>query len=468
MLLNKVKETIQRHNLFLREEKILIAFSGGIDSTALLHLLRELQEEWPITLALGHFNHKLRQNAEKEELFVRNVAEKLALPLYVSSKDVRAYAVEHKLNIEEAGRKLRYDFLKDTAKKNGFSKIATGHTKNDQAETFFIRLFRGSGLTGLSGIFPVVDDLIIRPLLYTKREEIAAYLKHINAEFQVDESNLDRRFLRNRIRSELLPYILKEFDPHLISKIGKVSSLFQEDEFVLKKLADKELPKAVQRREGQIFLDMKVLSTFPVGLARRVTREFIAEIKGDLRRISFESIVSVLDLAEGKEYSLTKNCFLRREQDRIFCPQADLETLSYELLWTGKNSLVIKDLGMCFFGMEMARLPEDWEFDNFKAVYLDLEKLKFPLTIRSRREGDRYQPLGSPGRKKIKEIMRAKKIPVRERNRRPVFLSAGEIVWIYGLPVADKFKIVPETKDVFCISLEKKSSPCSFLEPHHK
>ncbi len=455
MLLDKVKETIRRHHLFSREEKILIAFSGGIDSTALLHLLRELQKEWPITLALGHFNHKLRRNAEKEELFVRNAAKKLDIPLYVSSEDVRSYAVERKLNIEEAGRKLRYDFLKDTAKKYGFSKIATGHTINDQAETFFMRLFRGSGLSGLSGIYPVVGNLIIRPLLDISREEILDYLNIIKAEFQVDESNLDKRFLRNRIRGELLPYLQKEFDPHLVSRLGKVSSLFQEDEFILKKLTEKERPKVVQSREGQIFLDLNELSTLPVGLARRMVREFIAEIKGDLRKISFEDIESVLGLAEGKEYPLTKDCLLRREQDQIFCPQTGLETLSYELSWTGKNPLVIKDLGMSFSGKERPGVPEDWKFDNFKGACLDLGKLKFPLAVRSRREGDRYQPLGSPGRKKLKEIMRAKKIPVRERNKRPVFLSAGEIVWIYGLPVAEKFKIVPETKAIFCISFSR-------------
>jgi len=458
MLLDKVKETVKRHNLFSHEEKILIAYSGGIDSTALLYLLRELQEEWPITFALGHFNHKLRRNAENEELFVRNVAEKLDLPLYVSSEDVRTYAVARKLNIEEAGRKLRYDFLKDTAKKYGFSKIATGHTINDQAETFFMRLFRGSGLSGLSGIHPIVDNLIIRPLLNISREEIVDYLGSIKAEFQVDESNLDMRFLRNRIRGELLPYLQKEFDPHLISRLGKVSSLFQEDEFVLTRLVDEELPGAVQSSEGQIFLDLNVLSILPVGLARRVTREFIAEIKGDLRKISFEDIESVLCLAEGKEYSLTKGCLLRREENRIFCSLPGFEALSYELSWTGENSLVIKDLDLSFSGMEMTSLPEDWEFDNFKGVCLDLKKLKFPLAVRSRREGDRYQPFGSPGRKKLKEIMRAKRIPVRERNKRPVFLSAGEIAWIYVLPVSEKFKIVPETKDIFCISLENKSS----------
>jgi len=455
MLLDKVKETIRRYNLFSREEKILIAFSGGIDSTALLHLLRELQEEWPITLALGHFNHKLRQKADSEELFVRNAAEKLELPLYVSSEDVRSYAGKHKFNIEEAGRNLRYDFLKNTAKNFGFSKIATGHTMNDQAETFFMRLFRGSGLSGLSGIYPVVDNLIVRPLLSITREEIIAFLASIKAEFQVDESNLDNSFLRNRIRSELLPFIQKEFDPHLISRVGKVSSLFQEEELVLKELVKKEIKKAVQRKEDLSFLDLNILSTLPVGLARRIVREFIAEIKGDLRKISFEDIESVLDMAEGKEYPLAKNCLLRREQDRIFCRRAELETSSYELFWTGKNPLVIKDLSISFSGMELPEVPEDWVFTNSNGACLDLENLQFPLTVRSRREGDRYQPIGSPGRKKLKEIMRAKRIPLQERNKRPVFLSAGEIVWIYGLPIAEKFKTGPETKDIFCISLEK-------------
>lgn len=455
MLLDKVKQTIQKHHLISREEKILIAFSGGVDSTALLHLLRELQEEWPITLALGHFNHKLRQNAEKDELFIRNMAKKLGLSLYVSSEDVRAYAGKYKLNIEEAGRNLRYGFLKDTAKKFGFSKIATGHNKNDQAETFFMRLFRGSGLSGLSGIYPVVDNLIIRPLLTITREEIMDYLTGIKVEFQEDESNSDSRFLRNKIRSELLPYIQKEFDPHLISRIGKVSALFQEEELVLNELVKKETRKAIQRKKDSIFLDLNILSTLPVGLARRMVRKFITEIKGDLRNISFEDIESVLGLAEGKEFPLTKNCFLRREQNRLFCLQADQKVLSYELFWTGKKSLVIKDLDMSFFGRELPGVPDGWTFNNFDGACLDLQKLQFPLTVRSRLEGDRYQPFGSPGRKKLKEIMRAKRIPLQERDKRPVFLSAGEIVWIYGLPIAEKFKTSPETKDIFCITLEK-------------
>ena len=457
MLIDKVKETIRGHNMFSREEKILIAYSGGTDSTALLHVLRELAEEWPIKLALGHFNHRLRANADKDELFVRNIAEKLDLPLYVGSEDVRAYAVEHKLNIEEAGRKLRYGFLKETAKKYGFSKIATGHTLDDQAETFFIRLFRGSGLSGLSGIFPVVDELVIRPLLSVKREEVTAYLGLIKAEYQLDESNFDTQLLRNKIRSELLPYIRKQFDPHVISRIGKVSTLFQEDERVLKKLVEEKKKDVMYERENVMVLDLNCLSTLPLGLARRLAREFILMIKGDLRKISFEDIESVLDLADGKEYPLTTDCLLRREQNLIFCPLPESDTLSYELLWTGKNSLVIKDLDMCFSAMEMQTVPENWVFDNFKGACLDLGKLRFPLTVRSRREGDRYQPFGSPGRNKLKEIMRAKKIPPREREKRPVFLSAGEIVWIYGLPVAEPFKIVEKTRDIFCISLEEKS-----------
>ena len=237
-----------------------------------------------------------------------------------------------------------------------------------------------------------------------------------------------------------------------------MSALFQEEELVLNELVKKETRKAIQRKKDSIFLDLNILSTLPVGLARRMVRKFITEIKGDLRKISFEDIESVLDLAEGKEYPLTKNCLLRREQNRIFCPLADLETLSYELLWAGKNPLEIKELDMSFSGKELPGVPKDLTFNNYKGSCLDLEKLQFPLTVRSRREGDRYQPFGSPGRKKLKEIMRAKRIPLQDRNKRPVFLSGGEIIWVYGLPIAEKFKTGPETKGIFYISLEKKSS----------
>ena len=177
MLLEKVKKTIRDHGLFLEEDKILIAYSGGVDSTALLHLLLELQKEWPVELFLGHFNHTLRQSAEEDERFVREAARKLSLPLFVGRGNVRARAKAMKQNIEETGRQLRYEFLSQKAEEIGGAKIATGHTLTDQAETLLMRLMRGSGLRGLAGIYPVVDGKLVRPLLEVERKDIEAYLK---------------------------------------------------------------------------------------------------------------------------------------------------------------------------------------------------------------------------------------------------------------------------------------------------
>ncbi|GAI05678.1 unnamed protein product, partial [marine sediment metagenome] len=157
MILDIVKKTIQEYKLLEKNDRILIAYSGGVDSTGLLNLLLELREKWSFELFLGHFNHKLRHTADEDEQFVKRMARKYSLPLFVGSKDVSSYARAKKLNIEEAGRELRYDFLKKTALKIGGAKIATGHTKTDQAETFLMRLMRGSGLRGLGGIFPLVE-----------------------------------------------------------------------------------------------------------------------------------------------------------------------------------------------------------------------------------------------------------------------------------------------------------------------
>ncbi|MGD2295191.1 MAG: tRNA lysidine(34) synthetase TilS [Candidatus Aminicenantes bacterium] len=454
MLLDKVKETVRRYSLFSPKERILIASSGGPDSTALLYLLGEIQEEWSLTLALAHFNHKLRRSAEDDEFFVRQTADSLSLPVFVGHEDVRAFSAANRLNLEEAGRQLRYGFLKETAQREGYTKIAVGHTMNDQAETFFMRLIRGSGLPGLSGIFPVLDGQIVRPLIQTQRPEIEAYLKKIKAEYRVDESNFDRRFLRNRIRNELLPFFQKEFDPHIISRIGKVTSVLQEDEKVLRELADKEARKAIVQQGGEIFLDCRSLSNLPVGIARRLVRAYIAAVKGDLRKISFEDIESVLGLEAGKETHLKGDLLLRREGNAIFRKKAKKKRLSFEISWTAERPLVIAELNKRIFGRQTSRAPEGLAFDDRKEANLDLETLHFPLTVRLRREGDRYQPLGSPGRKKLKEVMRAKNIPVGERDRMPVFLSAGEIVWVYGLPVSEKFKITPKTKEAFVISVE--------------
>jgi tRNA(Ile)-lysidine synthase len=263
MILERIKKTIQEYQLLEKKDKILIAYSGGVDSTALLSMLLELRDEWSFGLFLGHFNHKLRHTADEDEQFVRRMAKKYSLPLYVGSKDVSSYARIKKLNIEEAGRELRYDFLKKTALKIGGAKIATGHNMTDQAETFLMRLMRGSGLRGLAGIFPLVEGIVVRPLIQVERQDIEAYLKEKGIEFRIDESNLDRRFLRNRIRMDLIPYIKKNFEPEIVPSLGRIASIIREEDSFLEKIAQEKTKRAVSKKNNRISLEVKPLSSLP-------------------------------------------------------------------------------------------------------------------------------------------------------------------------------------------------------------
>ena len=243
MILETVKETITRHNLLKKKDNVLLAFSGGLDSTAMLAVFLELRKEWLLELFLGHFNHRLRPSANQDEQFARKVAQENSLPLFVASEDVRSYAKQNRMNLEEAGRILRYDFLSKTAQKIGGAKIATGHTLNDQAETFFLRLMRGSGLKGLGSIYPVVEGQIIRPLLAVERKDIAEYVRRKGMTFRDDESNLDRNFARNKVRLDLIPFIQENFEPKIVRRIGKTVNILQEEEDLLGKLSSHEAKK---------------------------------------------------------------------------------------------------------------------------------------------------------------------------------------------------------------------------------
>jgi len=451
MILEIVKKTIREYGLLEPKAKVLIAFSGGTDSSALLHLLLELREEWSFELFLGHFNHRLRPGAAEDERFVRSVAGKYSLPLFVGRGDVRAKARASGLNIEEAGRKLRYGFLRKTASDIGRAKVATGHTLTDQAETLLMRLMRGSGLRGLAGIFPVRDDMIVRPLLQVEKEDIEAYLKAKKIEFRVDESNFDRRFLRNRIRLDLLPYLQENFEPAIVQHLGRMAAIIREEDRLLDDITREKAREAIVGKSPDISLDLHCLSSLPRALARRVIREFIASLRGSLRKISFEDVESVLALADGKEYSLKERLVLRREGNRIFLKKT-VRLEDYEYRWRGEEPLEIKGLRLRFTGKKLQKKKaSSLRFDDRTQAFLDLKKLKFPLLVRNRREGDRYRPLGAPGQKKVKEIMRARGIPVSEREKHPVFISGEEIVWILGLPVSERFKIREGTTDIFLI-----------------
>ncbi|MGA2361222.1 MAG: tRNA lysidine(34) synthetase TilS [Candidatus Aminicenantales bacterium] len=447
------KAAVLRHGMIAPGDRVLAACSGGPDSVALTSLLLKLREEMPLEVFVAHFNHRIRPEAKDDEAFVRELTRRWVLPLIAGSKDVRGEARRRKINLEEAARLLRYEFLRRAARKTGATKIATGHTMSDQAETFLIRLFRGTGLTGLAGIEPVSGPAacpVIRPLLGIRREELEAYLRDEGLGFRTDDSNLDRRFLRNRIRLGLLPELERDYGPRIVEHLASLSSLVREEDALLAGFVRALAEEFISRSGGEAALDVRTLSLLPPALARRILREFIRELKGDLRAVSFEDIESVLSLRDGKEKTVKKGLVLRREKGRLFRLLRRAAARGFETRWDGRQK--IKAAGATFRGrrMEKGEIPS-LKADDHRRVVVDLAKLRFPLVVRNRRPGDLYRPLGAPGRKKLKEILRAKGVARDDRDRLPVFLSRGEIVWVPGLPVAEGFKVRAGTRRVFSI-----------------
>jgi tRNA(Ile)-lysidine synthase len=457
------RETAVDGGLVVPGDRVLAALSGGPDSVALVALLLKLREDLPLEIRLAHFNHRLRAEAGEDERFVRGLARRWALPLDVASADVRSYASRRKMNLEEAGRELRYRFLRRAAAGAGATKIATGHTMTDQAETVLMRLMRSTGLSGLAGIAPVIDGVpcpIVRPLLGLSGPELRAWLDAAGLPFREDASNRDLRFLRNRIRAELLPEISRHYEPQIVAHLARLAGIVREDDELLHGFVRELADEFILRKGQDVILDLKTLPLLLPALARRVAREYLREIAGSLRDVSYDDVTSLLALHEGKELPLRKELVLRRETGLVCLKKRSAPAKPYQVRWDGRGEIVLDAAGLTLKGTRRkANVPiRSFKNDDRTGADLDAATLVFPLTVRTRKPGDLYRPLGAPGRKKLKEILRAKGVPVAARDRLPVVLSRAEIVWVPGLPVGEKHKISRTTTTVFSIRLGKAKS----------
>ena len=422
---------------------------------ALFYLLLGLRSEIPFGLFLAHFNHGLRPEADEEENFVRETAGRHGVEIFAEKSDVAGYAASSRLGLEEAGRRLRYQFLYRAAVRAGAGRIATGHSLNDQAETVLMRIMRGTGLTGLAGIAPVAeyeDRKIIRPLINISRDEIERYLQEGGYAFRTDNSNLDRRFLRNRVRHELIPELERHFGGNIAGHLARLAGLVREEEQILTELIQSVSSTMISGRGKEAALDAGLLSLLPLPVARRVIREFLKEIKGDLAGFSLDDVDRISSLEEGKETPVSGGFLFRREKQQIFLKKKKAARPGFGLEWDGNGEVRIGETGFVFRGTRISDPGKvEFKFDDKRRAFFDLDRLSFPISIRNAHPGDKYRPLGSPGRKKVNEMMRVRGVPVEERNGMPVFLCQGEIAWVPGLPVADGFKISQDTKTVFMV-----------------
>lgn len=291
MLIKRIKLTIKRYSLISKNEKIIIGVSGGPDSISLLYALNSIKNEFDIRLHVAHLDHRIRQDSYKDALYVKKICEKLSIPCTIKAIDVKPLAKDGSL--EQAAREARLKFLFQTARKNGAKKIALGHTIDDQAETVLMRLLRGAGLYGLSGMAPkrkFSGFMIIRPLIETRRREIEAFVKKTRLKPVTDSTNTDEAYLRNKVRRKLIPLLGREYNNNIVEVLNSLAETSSLDYDYLRSKALK-----IYKRLGKT-VNLKKFGKIHPSIQRLIFRMHIERLKGSTRRINFKHIKEIEDL----------------------------------------------------------------------------------------------------------------------------------------------------------------------------
>ena len=452
-VLRRIQNTIARYEMLQIGDKVVVGVSGGADSVALLSALHRLQDHYQLTLWVAHYDHRLRgEESDKEAAFVRTRAKELGIGL-IGESDDGSLLLRHN-NLEEMARRRRYRFFRRVASELGAQKVALGHTANDQAETFFLWVFRGAGTKGLGGIPPVREGFFIRPLIEIERREIKTFLQKEGISWLDDSSNQKQEHLRNRIRQTLIPKLLAEFDPNLIEKVRRTTEIVRDEECLLEALSIEKF-KALSRqgKEGELCFEISELQELPIALKRRIIRHAIREAKGTLRRIHFAHMEAVLDILKSRapnlRISLPGGLQVLKEYEQLkFCEEAQGKVRFRHEFNALPAEIWIPELN-CGIQIKVSQ----WDSKRSPraegaCAFIDFDTLRFPLIVRSWEEGDRFQPLGMTGQKKVKDFFMDVKLPRRERERIPIVLFGDMVSWIGGQRIDDRVKVTDSTKKI--------------------
>jgi tRNA(Ile)-lysidine synthase len=469
---------LSEHCLIKSDDPLLVAVSGGVDSLCLLDILDRLN----FNIIIAHFDHSLRPESAAEAEKVRIFAENRNRKFILGKGDVFKYAYQKKQTIEEASRHARYRFLIKQAEIYNASAVAVGHNADDQVETILMHLLRGSGMEGLAGMsyrsLPnewSCETAIIRPLLGIWREQLDEYIRENNLQPSLDSSNKDIKYLRNRIRHELVSY-LEDYNPQIKNLILQLGDTIREDLFLINKITEDVWNKCLlQSGPGYFAFDHKLLIQQSLGVKRRLVRRAIHILRPKLRDFNFAAVLSGVNFINTPSRSgsidLLSGVRMLIELNKlwIFDKSIELPSGGWPQL-QGFEEFKLDIPGILF-------LPQNWQIKNsisdvpkdcleyakyskeFHSVCLDIEKLTLPLTVRSRKPGDFIKPIGMGGHKiKLSDLFINKKIPNRLRDLWPIICSGDQVIWVPGLHLSHDFQINKTTKKVVQISLTKTTS----------
>jgi len=487
-LRKQIAGVIREYSLFNANDRVLLGVSGGPDSVALLSLIYNTNRTNPpySEIFIAHLNHSLRgRESDEDEQFVNTLSEKYEVRLITEKRDIREIARERKVSLEEAARDERYKFFESAAEKMGANVIAVGHNADDNAETILHRIVRGTGITGVSGIrpkrklTPISTISLVRPLLFTWRKDIIAYLEEENLSYRVDSTNFEKDKLRNRIRMELIPHLEENYNAKIKKSLvtlgetavqncdyleAKAKALFAE--VLMNREAKTEVPASVDKSVDKIVLGINKLKELPQILQQMIIKEAIVRLDIPLKKLSYKNYKNILNILnsrktvvnnivkeylnvriEGNELRLSKN---------KYCVEESPVLSDTEIKVPGETELV--DMN-CRVKTEIREIKEGFleEFKRSKTNYeeaVDFDKISMPLMVRTRRPGDRFWPLGSRGVKKIKDFFIDNKVLVMERDTVPIVTMDGLPIWIVGFRIDDRIRVSEETTNLLVMKFE--------------
>ncbi|AGX41199.1 tRNA lysidine(34) synthetase TilS [Clostridium saccharobutylicum] len=464
----KVLSYIKDNNLIEFGDKVLVAVSGGPDSICLLNILFKLKEELNIDIGVAHLNHMLRgEDAFGDEEYVINTCEKMNIPCFVKRMDIETYSKEQKLSCEMAGRNARYDFFDEIMKKEGYSKVATAHNANDQAETILFRLMRGTGLEGLGGIKASRDNKIVRPILCLSRKEVEDYIQVNNLNPRIDKTNFEKIYNRNKIRLDILPYMKKNFNDDIIQTLNRMSILIQKDNQFIEKIALSFYNKYCIESKDYFIIKKEMFEEDEV-VINRVLRNAITKYSKSNYDFEMKHIYEILQLSKknsGKIIDLPNkiyaeniygDIYIKHRKEKNFNSNEKKQEINIDKGNVNNNTIDFNDFKIEFLVIENYNNTKlNLEKNNF-IKYFDLDQIIKNISVRNRKDGDKIIPLGMSGSKKLKDIFIDMKIPKEDRDNVPILCFDDKIAWIVGLKVSEQFKITNKTKNILKVVIQRK------------
>ncbi|PWH82033.1 tRNA lysidine(34) synthetase TilS [Algibacter marinivivus] len=436
-MLENFQNHINNNLSFLTESKVLIAISGGIDSVVLTHLCHQLG----LNISLAHCNFNLRgKESDADEDFVVALAEDLNLEVFAQRFDTEAYAKNNKRSIQMAARELRYAWFDELSEQLDFDYILTAHHADDNLETFLINFTRGTGLEGLTGI-PEINEKYIRPLLPFSSEDIEAYAKANTIKWRDDSSNKSVKYLRNKLRHEVIP-ILKEINPSLLQSFQTTIENLNDTADIVDESVNAVLKRAIETMDENHV-------AFKVSEFKKVNnpKAYLFESLKEFGFTEWNDVVDLLDTETGKQvFSNTHRLIKNREH--LLLSEINQEQ-HQNIIITAEDHKKDTPFGTLFFDEADAIFGT-----RTNIIFVDKEQLQFPLTIRKYTEGDVFYPLGMTGKKKISKYFKDEKLSLLEKENTWLLCSGEAIVWVINRRADNRFRVTESTKQILKIELK--------------